>query len=172
MWSRNKSARKSQSCSIHFQIAVREGSCPKLEAPKLLCYCFAILKWCCFWGEAGQQPGQGCSNEWVPQTQQSKVIAWKSLSPMWCTSFAYPDLEFALSAGSWWVGRALKGPRHLWGTTGNSGWDKQVEQKSVLAKPPCGKPQITLWAGRSTGCFISISDSLKTLSILLNTVLL
>lgn len=130
----------------------------ELPQAKLLCCCFAILRWCCGWGEAGQQPGQGCSNQWVPQTQQSKLIAWKSLCPMWCTSFVYPDLEFVWSAGSWWVGRALQGPLHLWGTTGNSGWDNQIEKKSVLTKPPCGKPQITLWAGGSTGCFISISE--------------
>lgn len=111
--------KEQQSHSIHLQISVRKGSCPTLAAPKLLCCCFAILRWCCGWGEAGQQPGQGCSNERVPQTQQSQLIAWESLCPVWCTSFAYPDLEFAWSAGSWWVGRGLKGPLHLWSTTGN-----------------------------------------------------
>lgn len=107
-----------------------EGSCPKLAAldrpdPALLYWNDAVA------GERqGQQAGEGCGDARVPETQQSKLVAWKSLHPTWCADVTYPDLEFAWWASSRRVGRALKGPLHLRGRAGSSGRDEQGEEQT------------------------------------------
>lgn len=112
-----------------------------------------------YWDDAvaGERQGQGCDGARVPETQQSKPVAWKSLCPTWCANVAYPDLEFTSSAGSRQVGRALKVLLRLQGRAGSSGREEQGEEQmgsKSLQGPPCGKHLITLRAGRSTDCFI------------------
>lgn len=100
-----------------------EGSCPKLAVPD--CSAAALLSW----DNAVAGERQGWSDAWVPQTQQSEPLAWKTLCPTWRANVAYPDLEFAMSAGSQWVGSAFRGPLHLRGRSGSSGRDQQGGEK-------------------------------------------
>lgn len=52
-----------------------EGSCPKLAVPD--CSAAALLSW----DNAVAGERQGWSDAWVPQTQQSEPLAWKTLCP-------------------------------------------------------------------------------------------
>lgn len=146
---------KSQSCSIHFLIAMRGGapSWQSWTTLPLLC-CIEMMLW--LGRGRGSRQGVGCGDVQVPETQQSKLVAWKSLCPMWCDNVAYTDLVCLDS-------QILAGRKDCERASASAGrfrllWQRQAGRtangQQELAGPPHGKLLITLWAGRSAGRFI------------------